>query len=119
MNNFSEHIEREVERVINYGGLGNVAMALGVTIRDENDYARIMKKSLESHLNGANISVSSPGETAHATSYLSQYLPRLVEVLSEKMGHPEYIQLGKKIADQVLANFTPRSRFKSYEGKFD
>ncbi|MCW1296803.1 MAG: hypothetical protein OH319_03930 [Candidatus Parvarchaeota archaeon] len=115
-----ELVEEEVQRVINFGGLGNVVSALGKFVKDEQDYARLIRNGLETHLNGAkNLkNIRTKEEAVHASIFLTKYLHRLVEVMSDLMGHPEYIQTGIKVADEVLEDFMKKfekeSNYRSY-----
>ena len=61
---------------------------------------------------GPGVNVRTSEDAINTFKFLKGYVNRFVEVVSEKMGHPEYTPIGKEAANKVLErfveNFKPR-----------
>jgi len=101
-------IEREVQRVTSNEDLERVTAQLAKYIKTPEDYERLIENGIRGNLSGARglgMNMKTPQDAVNSYKFLKGYVERFVEVMSEKMGHPEYIPRGKIVANKVLEEF--------------
>ena len=100
-------VESEIKRVFSNKELNTTITELAKFIKTPEDYVRIVENGLRANLSKVRgiENIETPEEAAYISNFLAKYTRRFVEVLSTKIGHPEYIPIGIKVANKVLEEF--------------